>query len=47
MLRRTDNEDMRYGHKTLVGKSDWKRPLEKRRRRWENDIKWNFKKLYV
>jgi hypothetical protein len=30
---------MRNRHKTLKGKSDWKRPLEKPRRRLKNNIK--------
>jgi hypothetical protein len=31
--------EMRNAYNTLVGKSDGKRPLERPRRRWEDNIK--------
>jgi hypothetical protein len=35
----------RVVHRVLVGKPEGKRPLGKPRRRWEDNIKWMFKKL--
>jgi hypothetical protein len=32
-------------HRVLVGKPEGKRPLGKPRRRWEDNIKWIFRKL--
>jgi hypothetical protein len=31
--------------RVLVGKPEGKRPLGRPRRRWEDNIKWNFRKL--
>ena len=37
-------EEGRGVHKVLVGKPEGKRPLGRRRRRWEDNIKWIFRK---
>ena len=37
-------EEGRGVHKVLVGKSEGKRPLGRPRRRWEDNIKWLFRK---
>jgi len=35
----------RVVHRVLVGKSEGKRPLGRPRRRWEDKIRWIFRKL--
>ena len=37
-------EEGRGVHKVLVGKPEGKRPLGRPRRRWEDNIKWIFRK---
>jgi hypothetical protein len=36
--------ERRSGYSVLVGKPEGKRPLERPRHRWEDNIKWIFKK---
>jgi hypothetical protein len=36
--------DMRRVYKVLVGRTEGTRPLERPRRRWEDNIKWIFSK---
>jgi hypothetical protein len=36
--------DRRHGCRILVGRPEGKSPLERSRRRWEDNIKWLFKK---
>ena len=38
-------ENGRGGHKVLVGKPEGKRPLERPRRRWENNIKMDLEEV--
>ena len=38
-------EERRGVHKVLVGKPDGKRPLERPRRRWENNIKMDLQEV--
>jgi hypothetical protein len=37
--------ESRGAYRVLVGKPDGKRPLERRRRRWEDDIKMDLQEL--
>jgi hypothetical protein len=34
------HRDKRNAYRTLLGKPEGKRPLVRRRRRWEDNIKW-------
>jgi hypothetical protein len=36
---------MRSTHKILVGRPEWKSPLERRQSRWEDNIKMNLKEI--
>jgi len=36
--------DSRGAYRVLVGRREERRPLRRPRRKWEEDIKWNFKK---
>jgi hypothetical protein len=38
-------EERLSAYRSLVGKSEGKRPLGRRRRRWENDIKMNLRDI--
>jgi hypothetical protein len=37
--------EMRNANKILVGKSEWKSPLGRPRRRYEDDIRMNFREI--
>jgi hypothetical protein len=37
--------EMRNAYKILVGKPEWKRPLGRPRRRWENNIIMDLKEI--
>jgi hypothetical protein len=37
--------EMRNVYKIMVGKSKWRRPLRRTRRRWEGNIKINLKEI--
>jgi hypothetical protein len=39
--------ERRCVHRVLVGKPEFKRPLGRPRRRWEDNIKWTFRKWDV
>ena len=41
----TRMEEWRAVHKVLVGKPEGKRPLERPRRRWENNIKMDLQEM--
>jgi hypothetical protein len=39
-------EEMRHSYKVFVGKSERKRPLEKQRRGWEDNIRMNLREIW-
>jgi hypothetical protein len=38
-------EEMRNAYKNLGGKPEWKRPLGRHKRRWEDNIRMYFKEI--